>query len=148
MSFRALFIAVIGRAKGTRNNANTVAVWSRVLEQRTLLFVAPGVVRGKHRLSRDLIAVQITAPFQDRSDSFYDRGITFRRIFFLNGGSESSETDLFLCMILVVYLDHGIFYPVAVLVFSHKTGFRVKKDMPQPPKVRGSIKKEGGALLS
>ena len=57
------------------------------------------------------------------NDACYDRGSTFRLKCFLNDGTgllnpKSSEVVGFflLHMILVVYLGHGIFHPVYVVV--------------------------------
>lgn len=52
---------------------------------------------------------------------------TFRLKLFLNGGlfrnPESSETYIFLCVILVVYIGRGIIHQVALLFFPPKKSF-------------------------
>ena len=53
-------------------------------------------------------------------DACYDRGSSFRLKCFLNDGAAQPKivgNRIFLFMILAVYLGHGIFHPVAGLIF-------------------------------
>ena len=50
-------------------------------------------------------------------------------------------------MILVVYLGHGIFHPVAILVLV-KIDQLFGRGLKRAPKLRGSLKKKSGAPQS
>ena len=66
-------------------------------------------------------------------DARYVKGTTFRLKRFLNdlrhSLTQNRRNTPFFCTILIVYLDHGVFHPVAFLFFS-KSVFRRGLELP------------------
>ena len=62
----------------------------------------------------DSMGPRLSTNSPEERDSCADRGITFRVKCFPNDGilsPKSSEVAHFFCLIIVVYLGHGIFHP-------------------------------------
>ena len=106
--------------------------WREILDDRVInrgQRPSKQTPRTRHRQARLRIPPDIWRFFYD---TCYDREGTFREKTFLNSGAPFNPKIVgnrsFVCMILVVYLGHGVFHLVAVLFLS-KSVFWVKKDM-------------------